>query len=189
MTQRRSFEGAVKNFTLPPSLILTFSSSPYLSADSLLLRSLRFRSYTCTRRLSVSTLSTYKHVYSSSDGRLPRPPEHPLGLGIPVDAFPVGSFRSPNQEPLSGGANRGQFQVQPIAPLLQIVRVTSLLGRRKVRCARIRLSNSIVSGIEPTTFQAPPYVCYGKTRAPPTELPPLPDGLHHNRGPVLDINM
>jgi hypothetical protein len=28
------------------------------------------------------------------------------------------------------------------------------------------------AGIEPTTFQAPPYVCYGKARALPTELPP-----------------
>jgi hypothetical protein len=30
------------------------------------------------------------------------------------------------------------------------------------------------AGIEPTTFQAPPYVCYGKARALPTELPPPP---------------
>jgi hypothetical protein len=28
------------------------------------------------------------------------------------------------------------------------------------------------AGIEPTTFQAPPFVCYGKERALPTELPP-----------------
>jgi hypothetical protein len=28
------------------------------------------------------------------------------------------------------------------------------------------------AGIEPTTFRAPPYVCYGKARALPTELPP-----------------
>jgi hypothetical protein len=28
------------------------------------------------------------------------------------------------------------------------------------------------AGIEPTTFQAPPYVCYGKARALPNELPP-----------------
>jgi hypothetical protein len=28
------------------------------------------------------------------------------------------------------------------------------------------------SRIEPTTFQSPPYVCYGKARALPTELPP-----------------
>jgi hypothetical protein len=36
------------------------------------------------------------------------------------------------------------------------------------------------AGIEPTTFQAPPYVCYGKARALPTELPPPvrdPDNL------------
>jgi hypothetical protein len=34
-------------------------------------------------------------------------------------------------------------------------------------------STSVVgSREEPTTFQAPPYVCYGKARALPTELPP-----------------